>query len=167
MFDAEVGCFSQPSAAERLMTANGWARSAIVKGALEFDLASSLSGRGCRCVCLGVKRRASDPGDQLFFGEVPAELLGRAEYPTLFVAGELILTPEPRNKISAAKDHSMPEADAAVHERNLRRGCATTSEQWGAPVARTGALRPCFHYAGPQPPGGRKTGGAAALGGGA
>jgi len=56
------------------------------------------------------------PRVQLFFGQVPAELLERAESSVLFVASEpSILTPEPRSKTSAAKDHPMREADAAVH----------------------------------------------------
>jgi Kef-type K+ transport system membrane component KefB/nucleotide-binding universal stress UspA family protein len=46
---------------------------------------------------MGVSPR---PGDQLFFGQVPAELLERAECSVLFVAGEpSILTPEPRSKV--------------------------------------------------------------------
>jgi hypothetical protein len=81
------------------------------------------------------------PGDQLFSAQVPAELIERAAYSALFVASEPpILTPEPRSKTSAAKDHSIPEADAAVHQRNLRRCCATP-QSWEPSPLNNGSPR--------------------------
>jgi hypothetical protein len=46
------------------------------------------------------------PGDQLFFGEVPAALLERAECSVLFVASEPPTPePEPRETAAAQKEH--------------------------------------------------------------
>jgi hypothetical protein len=52
---------------------------------------------------MGVSPR---PGDQLYFGEVPAELLQRAECSVLFVASEAPTPePEPREASAAQKEH--------------------------------------------------------------
>ena len=57
---------------------------------------------GHNLLVMGVSPR---PGDQLFFGEVPAELLERAECSVLFVASEPPASrPEPPNA-SAAQEH--------------------------------------------------------------
>jgi Kef-type K+ transport system membrane component KefB/nucleotide-binding universal stress UspA family protein len=66
---------------------------------------------GHNLLVMGVSPR---PGDQLFFGQVPAELLKRAECSVLFVAIEPSTSaPEPR-KTSAAQEHPAREAAAAA-----------------------------------------------------
>src|SRR6202011_4781527 len=66
---------------------------------------------GHNLLVMGVSPR---PGDQLFFGQVPAELLERAECSVLFVAIEPSTSaPEPR-KTSAAQEHPAREAAAAA-----------------------------------------------------
>jgi Kef-type K+ transport system membrane component KefB/nucleotide-binding universal stress UspA family protein len=58
---------------------------------------------GHNLLVMGVSPR---PGDQLFFGEVPAELLERAECSVLFVASEPPTPePEPREASAAQKEH--------------------------------------------------------------
>ena len=65
---------------------------------------------GHNLLVIGVSPR---PGDQLFFGRVPAELLERAQCSVLFVASEPSTSvPEPR-KTSATQDHPAREAAAA------------------------------------------------------
>jgi nucleotide-binding universal stress UspA family protein len=58
---------------------------------------------GHNLLVMGVSPR---PGDQLFFGQVPSELLERAKCSILFVASEPP-TPEPEpRKTSAVQEHS-------------------------------------------------------------
>jgi len=58
---------------------------------------------GHNLLVMGVSPR---PGDQLFFGEVPAALLERAECSVLFVANEPPTPePEPREASAAQKEH--------------------------------------------------------------
>jgi len=66
---------------------------------------------GHNLLVMGVSPR---PGDQLFFGQVPAELLARAECSVLFVASEPpTREPEP-HKPSTTKEH--PTAPAVLHQ---------------------------------------------------
>jgi nucleotide-binding universal stress UspA family protein len=63
---------------------------------------------GHNLLVMGVSPR---PGDQLFFGQVPAELLERAECSVLFVASEPSTSvPEPRN---TSQEHPARAAAAA------------------------------------------------------
>jgi Kef-type K+ transport system membrane component KefB/nucleotide-binding universal stress UspA family protein len=66
---------------------------------------------GHNLLVMGVSPR---PGEELFFGEVPAELLERAECSVLFVASEpLTSAPEP-HKPSATAEH--PTAPVILHQ---------------------------------------------------
>ena len=58
---------------------------------------------GHNLLVMGVSPR---PGEELFFGEVPAELLERAECSVLYVASEPPTPePEPREASAAQKEH--------------------------------------------------------------
>jgi nucleotide-binding universal stress UspA family protein len=54
------------------------------------------------------------PGEQLFFGKVPAELLDRAECSVLFVAGEAPTAVAEERQFAAAQEHPMREAAPAL-----------------------------------------------------
>jgi len=61
---------------------------------------------------MGVSPR---PGDQLFFGQVSAELLERAKSSILFVSGEPPISEREPDKIPAVEEH--PTAPLVLHER--------------------------------------------------
>jgi Kef-type K+ transport system membrane component KefB/nucleotide-binding universal stress UspA family protein len=74
---------------------------------------------GHNLLVMGVSPRA---GDQLFFGEVPAELLGRAECSVLFIASEPSTSGPKSPEISAAPEPAAPIVPAhsvvATHSAN-------------------------------------------------
>jgi hypothetical protein len=55
------------------------------------------------------------PGDQLFFGQVSAELLERAKSSILFVSGEPPISEREPDKIPTVEEH--PTAPLVLHER--------------------------------------------------
>src|SRR5690349_8711914 len=66
---------------------------------------------GYNLLVMGVSPR---PGDQLFFGQVPAELLGRAECSVLFVASEPSIPVPEQRRLSGAQEDPARETARAV-----------------------------------------------------
>ena len=60
---------------------------------------------GHNLLVMGVSPR---PGDELFFGEIPAELLARADCSILFVASEPATSGAESDKTSAIEEYPTP-----------------------------------------------------------
>ena len=78
-------------------------------GTLQEAILRQLDVRGHNLLAMGVSPR---PGEQLFFGQVPAELLERAECSVLFVASEPSTPPSEPRGTSAAQEHPARETAA-------------------------------------------------------